>query len=75
MNIALSSLLATPTNASINHAIFYSRLSNFLVRVTPKIPDKTLSLIWVILLRKISLRGGVGGGGLNRGTTVPLKKH
>ena len=44
VNIALSSLLATPTNASINHAIFYSRLSNFLVRVTPKIPDKTLSL-------------------------------
>ena len=44
VNIALSSLLATPKNASVNHAIFYSRLSNFLVRVTPKIPDKTLSL-------------------------------
>ena len=41
VNIALSSLLATPTNASINHAIFYSMLSNFLDRVTPKIPDKT----------------------------------
>ena len=30
--------------SSINHAIFYSRLSNFIVRVAPKIPDKTLSL-------------------------------
>ena len=44
VNIALSSLLATPTNVSINHAIFYIMLSNFLVRVTPKIPNKTLSL-------------------------------
>ena len=44
VNIALSSLLATPTNASVSHAVFYSRLSNFLVRVTLKIPDKTLSL-------------------------------
>ena len=44
VNIAWSSLLVTPTNASVSHAIFYSRLSNFLVRVTPKIPDKTLSL-------------------------------
>ena len=36
-------IIKTPTNASINHAIFYGRLSNFLVRVTSKIPDKTLS--------------------------------
>ena len=41
---AVSSLLVMPTNPSINHAIFYSRLSNFLVRVNPKIRDKTLSL-------------------------------
>ena len=44
VNIALSSLLATPKNASINHAIFYIMLSNFPVRVTPKNPNKTLSL-------------------------------
>ena len=40
VNITLSSLLATPTNASINHAIFYSRLSNFLDWVTPKMLTK-----------------------------------
>ena len=40
VNITWSSLLATPTNASINHAIFYSMLSNFLDWVTPKMLTK-----------------------------------